>query len=88
MRIRSGRVGAADDHWDAETTGNFTGGVQSIRAIGQCHIHKRQVWAMPLGHIHRFCRSPGDATYFVAEMLHHKGKAQDDELIIFRNEKS
>ena len=61
---------------------------QAIRAVGQCHIHKRQIGAMSFRKIHRFCRSPGDAAHIVAELLDHKGKAQDDELIIFRNEKS
>jgi hypothetical protein len=88
MSIRGGRMGAADDDRDAKATGYVTRGAQSIRAIGQGHIHKRQIWAMSLGNIHRFLCGPGDATNFVAELLHRKGKAQDDELIIFRNEKS
>jgi hypothetical protein len=81
-------MGAADYDRDAKTTGYVTRGTQSIRAVGQCHVHKCQIGAISFGNIHSFCCSPGDATHFVAELLHHKGKAKDDEFIIFRNEKS
>jgi hypothetical protein len=43
---------------------------------------------MPLSKIHRFRGGASTAAYFIAELLDYQGKAQDDKLIIFGNEKS